>query len=210
VGEAAAEGLVTRGFQVVIVGRSQAKCEAIVDRLNRGAARPLASSLVADLASQTEVRRLALAFKERHPRLDVLINNAGGIFLKRRETVDGIEQTFALNHLAYFLLTQLLLDRLIASAPSRIVNVSSVGHTLTSGINFEDPQCRRSYRGFPAYYQSKLANIMFTYELARRLQGTAVTVNALHPGLVRTNIGRNNGLVWSLAKPLLDRWLRLR
>jgi NAD(P)-dependent dehydrogenase (short-subunit alcohol dehydrogenase family) len=126
--------------------------------------------------------------------LDVLVNNAGAINLVRRETVDGIELTFALNHLSYFLLTNLLLDLLSSSAPARIVNVSSSSHRKAR-INFDDLQGHRGYRGMRAYGQSKLGNVLFTYELARRLEGTGVTANALHPGVVATRFLANNGKI---------------
>ena len=148
--------------------------------------------LLADLSSLQEVRNLAGQVKDRYPRLDVLVNNAGAIMLSRRLSVDGIELTFALNHLSYFLLTNLLLDHLVASAPARIVNVSSSSHRK-GRIRFDDLQGQRRYGGMRAYSQSKLANVFFTYDLARRLEGTGVTANALHPGLVATNFLSNNG-----------------
>jgi NAD(P)-dependent dehydrogenase (short-subunit alcohol dehydrogenase family) len=154
---------------------------------------------------QAEVRKLADAFRERYQRLDVLVNNAGAIFMSRQVSRDGLEMTFALNHLGYFLLTNLLLDLLIASAPARVVNVSSGAH-LGGKINFADLQLERSYTGFGAYSQSKLANVLFTYELARRLQGTGVTVNALHPGFVATNFGRSNGGLFDPLFRLIQRF----
>lgn len=205
IGAATAEALVRRGATLVLVGRDRAKCEATAEVLRRLGGGPV-DFLVADLSVQSEVHRLASEFQQKYPQLHVLVNNASAIFLRRTETVDGIESTFALNHLAYFLVTNLLLDRLKASAPARVVNVSSIGHSHVNGINFDDLQWRRSYRGFKAYHQSKLANLMFTYELARRLRGTGVTVNALHPGMVTTNIGRNNGWLWRIGKPLGDRY----
>ena len=209
-GAVTAEALVRQGATVVVVGRSREKCEATVNRLWRGAGNPLVDYLVADLSSQAEIHRLAQQFQRRYQRLDVLINNAGAIFRKRHLSVDGMEMTFALNHLGYFLLTNLLLDTIKASAPARIINVSSCGHELVNGMNFNDLQYQQGYRGFRAYFQSKLANLLFTYELARRLEGTGVTVNALHPGLVATNIGRNNGWIWRFLKPLFDRYYRLK
>src|ERR671910_1901640 len=144
--------------------------------------------MLADLSSQEEIRRLADEFKEAHPRLDVLINDAGVFRSKRITTADGIETTFAVNHLAYFLLTNLLLDVLKASAPSRIVNVSSGDHS-NGTIDFDDLQGEKGYKGPKAYSQSKLATVLFTYELARRLEGAGVTANCLHPGVVGTNFG---------------------
>jgi len=158
--------------------------------------------LQADLSIQAQIHQLAQEFKNRYSRLDVLINNAGAIFLKRQLSADGIEMTFALNHLSYFLLTHLLLETLKNSAPSRIVNVSS-DMQKNAQINFDDIEQERKYSSFGAYSQSKLAIIMFTYELVRRLEGTQVTVNAVHPGFAATNIGRNNGWLGKIAVPLL-------
>ena len=148
-------------------------------------------SLLADLSSQQEIRRLADEFKRQYPHLHVLLNNAGGTFTTRQLSVDGIEMTFALNHLAYFLLTNLLLDTMKASTPARIINVSSDAHS-GGKIDFDNLQGERSYSSFGPYGNSKLANILFTMELARRLEGTGVTVNALHPGLTSTDFGKNN------------------
>ena len=209
-GLATAEGLARRGASLVLVGRDRHKCEAVADRLRCENADAAVEFLVADLSSQAEIRSLAKRFRDRHERLDVLINNAAGIFMKRRLTVDGLEMTFALNHLAYFLLTTLLVDTLIASAPSRILNVSSSGHELAPGLPFDDLQGERRYRGFKRYQQSKLANLLFTYELARRLSGTGVTVNAIDPGIVATNLGRNNRWTWRLVKPLFDLVFRMK
>jgi NAD(P)-dependent dehydrogenase (short-subunit alcohol dehydrogenase family) len=154
-----------------------------------------------------QVRRMVEEFKQKHQRLDVLVNNAGMLFSKRRESVDGYEMTLALNHLSHFLLTNLLMDRLIASAPSRVVNVSSAAH-LAARIDFEDIQNHHyEMMGFGAYGRSKLANVMFTYELARRLEGSGVTTNALHPGTVNTGFNRNNSagmrLAMAIAAPFL-------
>jgi NAD(P)-dependent dehydrogenase (short-subunit alcohol dehydrogenase family) len=144
--------------------------------------------MLADLSSQEQIRRLAHEFKETYPRLDVLINNAGVIRSERITTQDGLETTFAVNYLAYFLLTNLLLDVLKASAPSRIVNVAS-GEQRNGAIDFDDLQGEKEYKTAKAYSQSKLATVLFTYELARRLEGTGVTANCLHPGVVGTNLG---------------------
>lgn len=166
--------------------------------------------MVADLSSRADVRALARQFMERHNRLDVLVNNAGGIFLRRQLSVDGIEMTFALNHLGYFLLTNLLLEPLKASAPTRIINVASCGHAIPRRLEFDDLQASRGYRGMMAYHRSKLANLLFTLELARRLEGTGVTVNALHPGMVQTHLGENNGWPWRVLKFAFDRAFRVR
>lgn len=194
IGEIAARELARMGARVVIVGRSPQKCEATVASIRQETGNADVHSLVADLSSTAEVRRLADEFLARYDRLDVLVNNAGALFSTRTETVDEFERTFALNHLAYFLLTNLLLDRLKASAPSRIVNVASDAHRVASrGLNFDDLQAKNRYRAFRAYGASKLANILFTRELARRLEGTSVTVNCLHPGFVATNFTSGNG-----------------
>jgi retinol dehydrogenase 14 len=145
-------------------------------------------AFAADMSAQAGVRRLAAQVLDTYPRLDVLVNNAGGFWAHRHVTADGLERTFALNHLAPFLLTSLLLDRLTASAPARIVTVSSGAHAQ-GRIDFEDLQGERNYSGQRAYSQSKLANVMFTYELARRLDGTGVTATVCHPGVVRTSFG---------------------
>jgi len=147
--------------------------------------------MIADLASLDEIRGLAAAYKQKHQQLHVLVNNAGAYNAQRTTTKDGFETTFGVNHLAYFLLTELLLDVLKASAPARIINVSSTAH-VGGHMNFDDLQGEKKYVGRAAYGQSKLANVLFTYELARRLEGTGVTANALHPGVVRTGFGKNN------------------
>jgi len=184
IGAVTAEALARRGATVCVVGRDREKGESTVERIRRDAGNPSVEFFRADLSSQADVRRLADEFRGRHSRLDVLVNNAGGMFLDRRESVDGIEMTFALNHLAYFLLTNLLLDLLKASAPSRVVSVSSDAHRWPRRIDLVDYQGRRRYGGLRTYGQSKLANVLFTRELASRLEGTGVTANALHPGFV--------------------------
>jgi NAD(P)-dependent dehydrogenase (short-subunit alcohol dehydrogenase family) len=162
--------------------------------------------MLADLALQAEVRRLAGEFRERHDRLDVLVNNAGLIQSKRTETPDEIELTLAVNHLAPFLLTNLLLDLLKGSAPSRII-VSSEARRGAE-IDFDDLQSRRRYRAFPVYGMTKLANILFTYELAERLSGTGVVANCLHPGGVNTNFGHNNQSIGILLFRALKPFMR--
>ncbi len=178
------------GATVVIVGRNAQKTAQVVEEIRAASSSKTVESLLADLSSQQDIRRLADEFKRRYSHLHVLLNNAGGVFLERQLSVDGIELTFALNHLAYFLLTHLLLDTMKASAPARIINVSSNGHT-GGKIEFDNLQGERNY-GIGAYGHSKLANILFTTELAKRLTGTGVTVNALHPGFVNTGFGSNN------------------
>ena len=195
IGYFAARELARMGARVVIVGRSAAKTDAGVERIIAETGNPAVECLLADLSSQREVRRVAAEALELLPRLDVLLNNAGAIFLSNRRSVDGLEMTFALNHIGYFLLTTLLLERLRESAPARIINVSSSSHWHPGRFNLEDLPKPGSNRGYRAYGRSKLCNILYTYELARRLEGTDITVNALHPGLVQTNIARNNGLI---------------
>ncbi len=191
IGRATATALAGMGAEVVIAGRNRERGEGAVEEIRRESGSDKVSLLLADLAVQAEVRKLAEEFKERHDRLDVLINNAGLVQSKRTETADGIELTLAVNHLAPFLLTNLLLDLLKRSAPSRIITVSS-GAERIGKINFDDLQSKRRYSGFPVYGMTKLANIVFTFELAERLEGTGVTANCMHPGGVNTNFGTNN------------------
>jgi NAD(P)-dependent dehydrogenase (short-subunit alcohol dehydrogenase family) len=200
IGAVTAEALARQGATVCLVGRSRGKCEATVERIRRDAGNPSVEFLLADLSSQAEIRRAADEFRGRHPRLDVLVNNAGGMFLRRQESVDGIEMTFALDHLAYFLLTNLLLDRLKAAAPARVVSVSSDSHRWPRRIDLDDYQGRKRYGGLRAYGQSKLANVLFTVELARRLEGTGVTANALHPGFVATPFFASSGMLGAMGR----------
>jgi len=194
IGAAIALALAKQGATTIVVGRSQIKCEKTVSRIKANTGNSLIDYLLADLSSQKDIRQLSEQVKSRHNRLDVLINNAGAKFVSRMETVDGYEMSFALNHLAYFLLTNLLLD-LLKESEARIINVSSRAHGGCPGINFDDLQSEKGYIGKQAYAQSKLANILFTHELSRRLEGTGITVNALHPGGVATNFCRNNGWI---------------
>ncbi len=188
IGRAAAIGLASAGARVGITGRDRERADRAARAIAHGSGNPDIDVFAADLSSQSEVRRMAAEVLDAYPRLDVLINNVGGFWARRHVTADGLEHTFALNHLAPFLLTSLLLDRLIASAPSRIVTVSSGAHAL-GAIDFEDLMGERKYSGQGAYNQSKLANVMFTYELARRLAGTGVTATVLHPGVTSTAFG---------------------
>jgi NAD(P)-dependent dehydrogenase (short-subunit alcohol dehydrogenase family) len=191
IGLAAAEALAAKGAELTIVARSSERGRAAAERIARGGgAEP--EMLLADLASQTEVRRLAAEILERYPRLDVLANNAGAAHTKRRLTEDGVELTWAVNHLAPFLLTTLLLDRLVASAPARVITTASDAHQGMR-IPFDDLNGDRGYGGFRRYGETKLANILFTAELARRLEGTGVTATCYHPGFVATGFNRNNG-----------------
>jgi NAD(P)-dependent dehydrogenase (short-subunit alcohol dehydrogenase family) len=194
-------GLAAQGAVVVAVGRNPEKGSAVVSQIQKTTGNPSVDLMLADLSVQAQVRHLAEEFKKRYSRLDVLVNNAGAIFLKRQLSADGIEMTFALNHLSYFLLTHLLLDTIKESAPARIVNVSS-NMQKSARIDFDDLEGVREYGSFKAYGQSKLCILLFTYGLARRLEGTQVTVNAVHPGVVGTNIGGNNGWLGRLFVPL--------
>jgi NAD(P)-dependent dehydrogenase (short-subunit alcohol dehydrogenase family) len=206
IGRAAATALAAMGAEVVVTGRNRGRGEAAVEEIRNTTGNERVSLMLADLSVQAEVRSLAERFREGHDRLDVLVNNAGLVQSKRTETPDGLEMTFAVNHLAPFLLTNLLLDLLKESAPSRIVTVSSEARRGAS-IDFDDLQSERRYRGFPVYGMTKKANILFTYELAERLEGTGVVANCLHPGAVSTNFGRNNrgpmALLFRLFKPFM-------
>jgi len=188
IGKATAIGLATMGARVGITGRDLIRAEQAAADIRAASGNQAVDAFAADMSSQAEVRRLAGALLHAYPRLDVLVNNVGGFWAHRHPTANGLEHTFALNHLAPFLLTNLLLDRLKASAPARVVTVSS-GAQAAGRIDFDDLQGARRYSGQRAYSQSKLANILFTNELARRLQGTGVTANSVHPGVVRTNFG---------------------
>ena len=192
IGRATALALAGMGARLVLVARDRTRGEDTCAEIRRQTANQQVELMLADLASQQSIRALAAAYVASDRPLHVLINNAGIVNLSRTVTVDGIESVFAVNHLAYFLLTQLLLDRITHSAPARIVNVASDAHRF-GGLNFDDLQGVQRYRTMRIYGQSKLANILFTYELARRLDGTGVTVNCLHPGAVGTGLGKNNG-----------------
>ena len=203
IGLAAARELAARGADLSIVARSQARGEAAAAEIQAaGGGRPV-DVLLADLSSQAAVRRLAAEALERYPRIEVLVNNAGAIYARRQLSEDGIELTWALNHLAPFLLTELLEDRLKESAPARVITTSSDAHK-GAHIPFDDMAAERSYglRGFERYGQTKLANILFTAELARRLKGSGVTANAVHPGFVASGFNRNNGLLMRLGMTL--------
>lgn len=195
IGKETAIGLARKCATVIAVCRDKSRGEAAVAEIKAASGNPKVSLMLCDLSSQSSIRALAAELKGAHPKIDVLVNNAGAILPKRVLSEDGIELTFALNHLGYFLLTNLLLDTLKASAPSRIVNVSSGASRITK-IDFSDLETRR-YSPLRAYSRSKLANVLFTTALARRLAGTGVTVNAVHPGGVATNFGKE----W-MSRPL--------
>jgi retinol dehydrogenase 14 len=199
IGLECASQLAAQGHHVVMVGRTPAKLEAAVARVGAESPGVPVESFVADFASFADVRRLAEDLLAAYPRIDVLVNNAGTVFDKRTLTGDGIEATFQVNHLSGFLLTELLLDRLVSSAPARIVTTSSVGH-FNGTMDFDDLGFEHGYQIMRAYGRSKLANVLHTRQLARRLESSGVTANCLHPGAVATNIW--SGAPW-FARPVL-------
>jgi len=228
IGEMTARELARRGAIVVVVGRNAERCQRTVAAIQRDTHNPAVEFLCANLSSQMEIRRLAQQFLDRYKSLDVLVNNVGALFTLRKESVDGIEMTLALNYVGVFLLTQLLLDALKAASPARIINVGSEAHEDVSHFDFADPQfAKRGFGAYPRtecgnilyalampwahpafqqYSRTKLATLLFTHELSRRLVGTGVTVNALHPGLVATQFSNGNGVYgW-----LMRRFMKLR
>jgi NAD(P)-dependent dehydrogenase (short-subunit alcohol dehydrogenase family) len=202
IGEAAILNLAGLGARIVLIARDKARAEATMRKL--GAKTPGLGHRVhlADLSSMAETRKIGATIAASEPRIDVLINNAGALFSDRRVTPEGLELTFALNHMAYFVLTEALRDRLVASAPARIVSTSSDAHK-GARLDFDDLQSARGYGGLRVYGRSKLANILFTRELARRLEGTGVTANCFHPGVVATRFGSSSGGFASLVIPIL-------
>jgi len=208
IGRATAIGLAAMGARVAITGRDQERVEAAAVEIRSATGNPDVQAFGADMSSQAEVRHLAAEVLDAYPRLDVLVNNVGGFWATRHVTADGLEHTFAVNHLAAFLLTDLLLDRLRASAPARVVTVSSGAQSLGT-IDFDDLQGERNYSGQTAYNQSKLASVMFTYELARRLQGTGVTATVLHPGVVSTGFGAEDpSKIFKFLVPLVRPFMK--
>lgn len=207
IGRAAATALARRGADLVILARDRAKGERTLEEIARATGNRRLDLIVADLASLEQVRRAAHEFLESGRRLHVLLNNAGLITLRREVTPDGYEKVFAVNHLAHFLLTRLLLERLRESAPARVVTVASAAHGFSGGgLEWDDLQSERGrFRPMRVYGRSKLANILFTRELARRLEGTGVVCHCLHPGFVGSSFGVNNGAVaaalMALARP---------
>jgi len=203
IGLAAAVELARRGALLTLIARSQSRAADAMRRIQAAKAGATVDVLIADLAAQADIRRLASQLLARYSRIQVLVNNAGAVYRGRQLSPDGIELTWAVNHLAPFLLTTLLLDRLKASAPARIVTTSSGAHQGAT-IPFDDLTTNRGagYSGFPRYGQTKLANILFTTELARRLDGTGVTANAFHPGFVASGFNRNNGLLMRIGMGL--------
>ncbi len=201
IGKFAARGLARMGASVTMVARSRERGEKALQEVQAVSTNNNVRLMLCDLSSQVSIREFAAAFESENDRLDVLFNNAGANYFKRHESVDGLELTFALNHMGYFVLTDLLLNIIKASAPARIVNVSSDEHRVDR-ITFDDLQREQDY-GMNVYAETKLMNVLFTYELARRLEGTGVTVNTMHPGFSRTNFGRrDNGLLGKFFVPV--------
>jgi NAD(P)-dependent dehydrogenase (short-subunit alcohol dehydrogenase family) len=198
IGNAAATALAAQGAEVVIIGRNPQKTVDIVQQIKSETGNPSVNYFLADFSDLEQVRSLAADFKKHYSRLDVLLNDAGAFFLTRKATPYGVEMTFLVNHLAPFLLTNLLLDVIKTSAPARIVNVSSDSHQFAT-MNFDDLGFKRGYFGINAYGRSKLANVLFTYELARRLDSKTVTVNAVHPGRVSTDIWKDSFSIFGPA-----------
>jgi NAD(P)-dependent dehydrogenase (short-subunit alcohol dehydrogenase family) len=207
IGRAAVQALVAAGAEVVMLGRNRAKTSAAASAVMSATGRRTVHWEVADLSRLDELREVADRLRERLPRIDVLVNNAGALFLEREVTTDGLERTFALNHLAYFALTLRLLDRVAAAAapgrPSRVLVVSSRAHR-NARLAPDDLQLARGYGGWRAYANSKLCNVLFTRSLAARLDPAAVVVHALHPGLVATRFAANNGAAGRVIRRVMD------
>ncbi|MFL5312703.1 MAG: SDR family oxidoreductase [Myxococcales bacterium] len=201
IGKVTARAIAQEGYRVVLLARDPRKAEETAAGIRQAAGHDRVETLLCDLGSQAQIRRAAEELKRRHDRLHVLVNNAGAIFMKHGLSADGIEQTFAIDHLAYFLLTNLVIDVLKASAPARVVNVASAASML-GRIDFDDLELKRRYKGARAYANAKLANILFSNELARRLSGTGVTSNAVHPGGVASRFGHNDNGIFTLAVKL--------
>lgn len=197
IGKVTARELARLGATVTIIGRNAAKGDSVIRELRNATGKDAIHFVHADLSLRKGVNQAAAQLKERMGQLDVLVNNAGGMFATREVTADGIERTLALNHLAYFSLTAMVMDLLRAAGEARIVSVSSQMHAGTT-LDMQDLQNEKDYSGWTAYSRSKLANVYFTYELARRLEGTKITANCLHPGFVASSFGNNNGIVTRL------------
>ncbi|MCU0514614.1 MAG: SDR family oxidoreductase [Anaerolineae bacterium] len=213
IGEVTALELARQGATVVVISRSAERCAATVQRIQMATNNPQVSYIAADLSSLAEMHRAADEFLAQHARLDVLVNNAGAFFNDFRASADGYEMTFALNHLSYFVLTHRLLPVLKSTAATageaRIINVSSDAHQVVRKLDFASAVPRKSSAGFTVYGESKYMNVLFSYELAERLAGTGVTVNALHPGFVRTGFGKNNGGIIATILGVLQQFIAL-
>ncbi|MBI3677488.1 MAG: SDR family oxidoreductase [Proteobacteria bacterium] len=192
IGEVAADRLAAKGFRIVFIARDSARGEKTLKHLNAIAPGAEHAAHYADLSRISEMKRVAAEIAAAEPKIDVLVNNAGAVFASRQMTQDGLEMTFAVNHMAYFVLTNMLLPKLQAAGGARVVSTASDAHKGAK-LDFDDLQSKRSYSGFAVYGRSKLCNILFTRELARRIQGTGVTANCLHPGFVATRFGDNTG-----------------
>jgi NAD(P)-dependent dehydrogenase (short-subunit alcohol dehydrogenase family) len=199
IGRASAEALASRGAQLVLIARNPQKAAETRDAIVRSTGNDAISVVQADFESQAQIRDAATQILADHPRIDLLLNNAGVTNLTRETTVDGIEATFAVNHLAYFLLTNLLLDRILESSGARIVSVASDAHRFGGALDFDDLGLEHGFGWMKAYGRSKGANILFTQELARRIEGSGVTANCLHPGFVRSSLGGQNGVIGKIA-----------
>jgi len=210
IGKEAARQLAAMDAEIIIVGRNPTKTERVVNELILETGNPNISMMIADLSSINEVKKLAYEFRDKYDTLDVLLNNAGAVFSEYQQSVDGLEMTFALNHINYFVLTNLLVDMLKRTAQekgeARIINVSSGAHqSANKGMQLSTINDEEAFGGFSTYGKSKLANILFTYELARRLEDTGVTVNALHPGFVSTGFGHNMGGIASFFTKVIQK-----
>jgi len=204
IGREMALALARLNHKIVIIGRNEKKCLNTQNQIKAQTGNQQIEYITADFSALSNIRNLTEQFKQKYKKLDILINNAGVYSIKRSESIDGYEMTFAVNHLAHFLLTNLLMERLKTSPAARIINVSSMAHEK-SNIDFDDLSCKNNYNGLYAYARSKLANILFTYELARLLKDTNITVNAFHPGFVATNFGKNNGIIRFILRRLIKR-----
>lgn len=206
IGRSAAIKLSSLGANIFFIARDEDKAQLLVDDIYKKSEKE-AIPIIADLSSQSDIRKAAETFNSHNLPLHVLLNNAGLINKERKKTIDGYEEVFAINHLAYFLLTTLLIDKLKEGNDSRIVNVSSGAHAFVKGFNFEDVQSEDVYKPFQVYGYSKLANILFTKKLSAILENEKITVNCLHPGVVSTSFGQNNGsfqkYIFFLAKPFM-------
>ena len=197
IGKETALALADMGAKVCLIGRDRSKTENLCELILERSSGATVDYFLADLSSQTAIRKLVAEFQSKHGTLDILVNNAGALFAKRVESADGFEYTWALNHLNYFLLTTLLKDQLLATPEARVVNVASAAH-MRGRMHWDDLQLQTDYSfgGWTAYCQSKLANILFTRELSRRFEGTSVKTNCVHPGFVNTGFAKNNGSTW--------------